>query len=293
MREIMFSIFKSSRLWWVTILSLGGLLLVFIAILATPARAPGKPAVVWTSPSVTQTLRAGESVTFPVSFTTSRKLRNVIVHVVPDLEPFVEVDVPNLGNLAKGQTITLNINISVPETATPDTFEGTIEIRRGSKAKRSLSGTLLVTAIVVDQIGFELVNEEDNYSVMVPLDWQFDTVSDEINEVLLRGPGRVSGYDDHYFADVSIKSFDNTNGFNLIEFYQQPGQIDYFQISTDQTFFIINGFEAVKFSGVFGFTESAIVSMLVGNKVVQIQDLQNNHQEDGAFDAIIDSISDI
>jgi len=71
-------------------LAAGVLILAMAVFLTSPALAV--PTITWTPAAVTEMISAGESKTVPVSFTTSETVRDVVVQVVPELQPFVQVD---------------------------------------------------------------------------------------------------------------------------------------------------------------------------------------------------------
>lgn len=106
------------------------------------------PSVTWTPSSVTQTIPAGGSTTIPVSFTASKKLSNAVVRVVPEIEPFVQVNPVLLGNVANGQTVNLGIIVSAPTNSPPGTLHGTIQLRSGGKAHKTFAKPLPVTIVV-------------------------------------------------------------------------------------------------------------------------------------------------
>ncbi len=65
---------------------------ILTAVLLTPSLAPAKHKITWKPSSVNVTIEAGESKTVSVTFKTRRKLKNLVVQVSPELEPFVQVD---------------------------------------------------------------------------------------------------------------------------------------------------------------------------------------------------------
>lgn len=106
------------------------------------------PAVNWSPSSVTENILVGKTKTLPVSFIASKALNNVVVRVVPELQPFVQVEPSTLGNIAKGQRVNLNIFISVPLESPPEPVEGTIQLRSGSPPKKVFARPLPVTLTI-------------------------------------------------------------------------------------------------------------------------------------------------
>jgi hypothetical protein len=112
---------------WSLVLASGSLILAVSLLTAYPAAAAGKHKIfkehkiikifkifkkhkiTWTPSSVTTTIAPGESKTLRVSFTASRKLRNIVVRVPGELQPFVQVDPSAFERIDKGQTVSLNL----------------------------------------------------------------------------------------------------------------------------------------------------------------------------------------
>lgn len=99
-----------------------------------PARA--KPPVSWSPASVEESIGAGETRTLAIAFTTERKLKDAVVLVPPALQGIVSVTPSALGDLAKNQTVVLELEIAPPSTTSPGTLRGEIQLVRGEKASK-------------------------------------------------------------------------------------------------------------------------------------------------------------
>jgi hypothetical protein len=102
---------------WSLFLASGFLILALSLVTAYPAAAAGKHKIfnifkkhkiTWTPSSVTTTIAPNESKTLHVSFIATRKLRNIVVRVPGELQPFVQVDPSAFERIDKGQTVSLN-----------------------------------------------------------------------------------------------------------------------------------------------------------------------------------------
>jgi murein DD-endopeptidase MepM/ murein hydrolase activator NlpD len=106
------------------------------------------PTVKWTPASVNETVVAGESKIVPVSFTASENISNVVVRVVPELQPYVQVNPSTFGRITKGQTINFNVTISAPANTPPGAVvDGTLQLRQTqSTVAKPLPVTLQILA---------------------------------------------------------------------------------------------------------------------------------------------------
>ena len=141
---------KTLRLLWIPLLLGGGLILLAV-VLFPRSPEPATPAVTWTPSSVLKAVPAGQSVTVPVSLTASRNLTATVVRIAPELQPFVDVDQPVLGDIIEGETVGLIFTISVPETALPETIEGVVQLRSESAPNKTFGSPLPFTIVVLEQ----------------------------------------------------------------------------------------------------------------------------------------------
>ena len=87
-----------------------------------PPAAEAAPSITWTPNSITRSILAGQSVQVPVSFISSENLSNVVVRVVPELQPYVKTTPTSFANLVKGQTVNLGLTISALSNSLPQTI---------------------------------------------------------------------------------------------------------------------------------------------------------------------------
>src|SRR5690242_11027895 len=93
--------------------------LVFLGVLVVlPAMISGlayaAPAIEWTPSSLTQAINIKESKTVTVTFKASQNASNVVVRVVPELQPYIQVSPSLFQTIQKGTATTLNITFSPP-----------------------------------------------------------------------------------------------------------------------------------------------------------------------------------
>jgi hypothetical protein len=119
------------RLWFAIGALAVGTLAVSLVLL-TPSSAPATPTIGWTPTSVNQTVLAGQSKSVTLSFTASATVSNVVVQVVPALQPFVQTTPTQFLSITKGQPIQVTVTFSAPATALPSTVQGAIQLRSRS-----------------------------------------------------------------------------------------------------------------------------------------------------------------
>jgi hypothetical protein len=93
-----------------------------------PPPAEAAPAIKWIPASLSEILGQGQSKTVQVSFTASENASDVAVRVVPELQPFVQVNPTSFSSITRGQTLALDITFSASETAPLGTATGTIQL---------------------------------------------------------------------------------------------------------------------------------------------------------------------
>lgn len=134
------------------------------------------PIITWTPASVSQTILAGESITIPVSFTSSEDLTNVEVRVVPELMPYVTISPTSFINISKSSTVQLEVILSSDPVQLPDTMEGTLQLRSVGDPRRVYSQPLPITLSVnwnvfrEDRFGYSI-----NYPPTFPIAESMDS----------------------------------------------------------------------------------------------------------------------
>lgn len=153
---------------FILVLAAGFLILAMALFMTSPALAI--PTITWIPASMTEMISAGESKTVPVSFTTSENVSDVEVQVVPELQPFVQVDPQTFKSLAKGKTYNLTITISASRDSLSGTVQGTIQLRRGSGPRKTYARPLPVTiTLVTNQAPVANAGDDINAVPFVPI----------------------------------------------------------------------------------------------------------------------------
>jgi hypothetical protein len=122
-------------------------LFALVAILLTPVPVPAQPVISWTPSALAGEVAGGNSKTVTVSFTSSETFNNVEVRVVPELQPFVQVNPTTFAVIPAGQPRTLNVTFSASNSSPFGTFDGTIQLRQRNNLARPLPVTVLVTVV--------------------------------------------------------------------------------------------------------------------------------------------------
>jgi hypothetical protein len=122
-------------------------LLALAAILLTPSPAPAAPTISWTPSALIGEVARGHSKTVAVSFTSAETVNNVEVRVVPELQPYVQVNPSVFAVIPAGQPRTLNVTFSASSSSQLGTFDGTIQLRQRNNLARPLPVTVLVTVV--------------------------------------------------------------------------------------------------------------------------------------------------
>ena len=101
---------------------------------ATPAQSPStQPKITWSEHRVDVILSPGETATKHLTFTSSLGVQNVLVETVPQLAPFVSVQPHGFANVPAGQPQSIQLQFSIPASATLGTYDGIVRVRLGSQ----------------------------------------------------------------------------------------------------------------------------------------------------------------
>ena len=271
-------------------LSLVGGFVILAAVLLTPSLAPAKHKITWKPSSVNVTIEAGESKTVSVTFKTRRKLKNLVVQVSPELEPFVQIDPQEFRKIRKKKKNKLTITISAPAGSLPGTIQGTIqlkELKKGKPAKKSLARTLPVTVNVLAIA--QIVNNGLTINFGYPSDW---TISPEDSKRRLYSPTSTAAIAEGDLVtppDITITLLDNSSGLSLIEFIEmyRNGWFANYEESIPIT---IDGHEAIRVSDLTADIPSVpglAAFVTVDDMVVLITGHENNQQQ---FDDAVASL---
>jgi len=125
----------------------------------SPQASPG-PTINWTPIKITETISPSDSKLVGVSFVPDKDLNNVVVFVVPELQPYVEVNPNSFAHVSAGAPIVLTIEFSAPFAAELGNFEGSIHIKNSRTYPKPLPINL--------NIWDKLTSEEGEFSINYP-----------------------------------------------------------------------------------------------------------------------------
>ncbi len=129
-----------------------------------PPPAGAVPTMNWAPTSVTQIIASGESKTISVSFVASETVSNVVVRIVPELQPFIQVRPAAFGSIVQGQTININITISAASSSPLGRFAGTIQLSSGIDPMKTFAKPLPVTV----ELWQRIISLETGISLRLP-----------------------------------------------------------------------------------------------------------------------------
>lgn len=213
-----------------------------------PPPAAAKPKISWTPASVTEIVGQGQSKTVQVSFTASENVSNVIVRVVPELQPFVQINPVAFASVAKDQNVNLNLTISAAATAPFGTFRGTIQLRSGSDPKKTFARPLLVT-VEVGRVFGDPSGVRFTYPTFgQPSDLQIRPSGDGVVTIDIR---LKSAFTNEMLSQFNLSIIPNDEGLGLSQWFTQhvdPSGI-LLAAGTFRQESLINGMDALIFVG--------------------------------------------
>jgi hypothetical protein len=165
-------------------------------------------------------------------------------------------------------------------------FQVSVEFR--GLLRRSFSGVAILRVEPPLDQWRTFAHPSFRYEIKYPSNWSF-----ALGEASSVGFSPLDKQPDpslEFTGDIIVEVFANPRGLTFSEFYQWEAEVDLFQNSMEQMPFRVNGLEAVKFIGVPGMLgPSTIVSVNKGGFVVEINDVNEEHQQNGVFDSMISS----
>ena len=140
-----------------------------------------------------------------------------------------------------------------------------------------------------EEVGAQIYsNDKFGYQLSYPADWKTYTISDArvgfLPELAEPSP--------EYIGDITITYTMNPDGLTMEEYYNGRHGVDLFtdtQGSIDDI--TVGSLSAKKFNEVIGYAVSSIVVIPVEGGFIEINDNNNQHQDDGIYDMMIDSFS--
>jgi len=238
-----------------------------------------QPKITWSHNQVGVVLSPGESTSNDLTFSSSLDLQNIVVEAVPEIRSFLTIEPNSLTSVPAGLPQSVHLSFLIPNGTALATYEGTIHVQVGST-------TLPQTLKIAIETGKSFLTS--TYSIMYPADWSFSQTGP--NQVSFIPPGKQTDLAREYVGDIVIETTAKSATIGLQDFYKNSAVVNLFENSQAQTSFVVNGFPAVKFTGVFGMVPTDIVAVDKGMTVVEVSDVGQLHESDGILDLMVNSI---
>jgi hypothetical protein len=275
--------FKKTQLLSAFPVLIGAALLFFAVLISGGApKTDTPPKISWAPSSLDATVSAGASKTFTLSFVPSGDASNVILRVVPELQPFVQVTPAVFQSLPSGKAVPVTVTVAIPATTTPQTIKGTIQLRRADGNNGNIAAPLPVTLKTVwtpfsdAQTGVQMSYPDFGATSQVEI-----IHSDDVTRFLVSF--QTGGGNSNVVSEFNLFLSSNTNHLSLPDWFHQNIDPDGTLISSgafaDTT--LSNGAHAFVRSGplpedfgpvnsIYGISES-------GNTIVSLTPSQDNN----------------
>ena len=217
---------------------------MFITILLFSSPSAAKPAVTWTPSSVTEAVLAGDTIMISVSFTASKNLSNIVVNVVPELQPLVDVNPLILGNITEGETVVLDVIISPPANSFPKAVQGTIQLRHDERGSNKTSAMPLPVTVIIEWPTTQVGSPDLTATFSYPAGW---VVEEVVFQTMLFSPGAIAAIDAGNLLTppgITLTIFNNANGLSLPEFMAELDD-GWYSTYTEVLTTSINGADAI------------------------------------------------
>ncbi len=141
------------------------------------------PTITWTPSKVSQTISPGASTVMTLSFMSSKNINDVVVRVVPELQPFIQTNPIVFESIPKGQLIQIDLIISAPDDSQLGAFDGTVQLRSVGKPKKNYAKPLPVI-IAVEPAGLPPDPGDAGKATLEGIDSDRDGVRDDIQRYI-------------------------------------------------------------------------------------------------------------
>ena len=109
-------------------------LVLLLTILVAPlSQADARPNADWSPAVIDSVVYAGETTIIEVSMELTRSAENLSLWVVPELRPYVSISPTGIADVAAGEQILFELQISVDDAAEPQRVDGTVHLRSGKE----------------------------------------------------------------------------------------------------------------------------------------------------------------
>ena len=125
-----------------------GVLSLFVV--SAQAAPPPRDPISWTPTSVELTVVRGSTASTTASFTSAKKLTNVVIAATGGVVAFVTPSPASLGSVAAATPVSVNLAVSVPAVTVPGDYAGAVQVVSG---KKEVATSLPVTIHVVPAPG--------------------------------------------------------------------------------------------------------------------------------------------
>ena len=273
---------RSRSLFGLTAVIVAGFLALGV-ILFTPAPAPADPAIAWTPAVVTKTLSPGETQTISASFVPSEDVRDAVVRVVPALEPFIKVTPSAFGSIRKGQSVRLEVTISIPSNSLPGNVDGTVQLRSGLGGNAKAFARPLPISFAVHWA--EYGNSQLGYSFAYPpaltVAPSVDTSSTEVG--FYTDPGILGGNEPLFTIHVDFLD----PGASVLDFLHARGVTDDVISSV-----VVDGWNYLRWteSAGEGFLVTSYSALIGSDKVLTISSASTSFAQTLQFSEILSSL---
>ncbi len=150
-----------------------------------------------------------------------------------------------------------------------------------------------ITETKIDTSNWKIYNNTKlDFQMKYPVGWTYKQATDNatgLASVQFYPPGTAPDLTTGYAGDIILDTLNNPKKLDLKTFYQSQ-DMNVFAESTTQTPLTINGYEAERFIGVYGEIPSNQISVNLGQVVVELIDVAQQHANDGITDAMANSI---
>lgn len=158
------------------------ILLSFLTISTVQA----KPIIEWAPESLEIRQTEGTVKTYTLQVNFNKAATDVVGRVVPALEEWISVNPVSFGDVSKGDTIELELIVSIPSGETAANHGGIVQLR-GGKNQQNLAKPLNVSLTIIPQTDDGLPPDpgEAGKETLLGIDSDLDGVRDDIQRYIL------------------------------------------------------------------------------------------------------------
>ncbi|HEX4960630.1 MAG TPA: hypothetical protein VF173_07305 [Thermoanaerobaculia bacterium] len=262
--------------------------LAILGMILLGKRSEALPVLMWNPQNLTSEIVAGESTSTVISFSSSQKLIDALVHVSRELDGIITVTPASLGTVPPGQTVYLTVKMNTAATVRPSSLQGFISLQRKSPFISINYGSPLQVDMKIKWPLFSAPDGAYNISYPPILSPSFDPEY-QVLSLNTQKPNEL----ETETTGILVSQVSNSEDLSVADFYDGDPGTDLVgqSLGAFSTGTLPNGITYYRFDPAVTLGGAAIVIVPLPGEFLEIQDKGASFQDNGIFLDILNTLS--